>query len=313
MRGGRMNNNRAAGIQAGLAGMAAGNPQMANWMMQGQQPSQMDLVAMMEQQNQMMLQLHQTIMNNGGGGNFGHQRRGGKPLSERIQDPHNRNSRRGQHHSANFGGDAPQSEGATGEDQDVDMSGNKREPANPEESVCKYNLKCTNKDCKFAHQSPAAPPGTTVDVNDVCSFGAACKNRKCVGRHPSPAQKFAHQSEQDCKFFPNCQNPRCPFKHPAMPLCRNGADCTTPNCKFTHVTTKCKFNPCLNPNCAFAHEEGQQGGFKDKVWTPEGGSKEHVSERKFVKEDGSEELVKPEGDDEAARQEAFAQDTEVIG
>jgi hypothetical protein len=300
------NNNRAAGIQAGLAGMAAGNPQMGGWMMPGQQPTQMDLVALIEQQNQMMVHMQQSLM---GGANFGHQRRGGKPLSERVHDPHHRNNRRGQ--NQNFGGgDSSKQEGAGGEDQDMDMSGRQ---ANPDEAVCKYNLKCTNKDCKFAHQSPAAPPGTSVDVNDSCSFGAACKNRKCVGRHPSPAQRSAHQSEQDCKFFPNCQNPRCPFKHPSMPLCRNGADCTTENCKFTHVTTKCKFNPCLNRACAFAHEAGQQGGFKDKVWTPSEGGKEHVSERKFVDENGTEELVKPDGDDEAARQEAFAQDTDIIG
>jgi hypothetical protein len=296
------NNNRAAGIQAGLANMAGGNGQMPGWMMNGQQPNQMDLVAMLEQQNQMMFQLQQTLMSGGGGGgNFGNQRRGGKP-------DHRNQNRRGGHHHNNFNPDGPKPEGTA---EDVDMTGEKREPANPEESVCKYNLKCTNKECKFAHQSPAAPPGVSVDVNDVCSFGAACKNRKCVGRHPSPAQKFAHQSEQDCKFFPNCQNPRCPFKHPSMPLCRNGADCTTANCKFTHVTTKCKFNPCLNPNCAFAHEEGQQGGFKDKVWTSET-TGDHVSERKFVKEDGTEELVKPEDGHDSSAHHDMDEDADVI-
>jgi hypothetical protein len=182
------------------------------------------------------------------------------------------------------------------------MSGEKRNPPNPDDSICKYNLHCTNRECKFAHQSPAAPPGVTVDVSDVCSFGAACKNRKCVGRHPSPATKLAHQGEQDCKFFPNCHNPRCPFKHPSMPLCRNGANCTTEGCKFTHVKTKCKFNPCMNPTCAFAHDAGQQGGFKDKVWTAEAGQ-EHMSDRKFVAEDGQTELIKP---DEVTTDQAVA-------
>jgi len=69
------------------------------------------------------------------------------------------------------------------------------------DTICKFNLSCTKKDCPFAHQSPSAPPGTTIDVNDHCPFGAACKNRKCVARHPSPAQKTTHQAEQDCKFF----------------------------------------------------------------------------------------------------------------
>ncbi|PNY27112.1 Nuclear polyadenylated RNA-binding protein NAB2 [Tolypocladium capitatum] len=301
------NNNRAASIQAGLA---AGGPQGPGWMMQGQQPNQMELLAMLEQQNQMMYTLSQQLINGGGpnNGGFGQQRRG-KSLFDRVSDPHHKNNFRkgGQSHQSNANaGGAEAEEAADGED--VDMSGGKREPPNPDESVCKYNLRCTNKDCRFAHQSPAAPPGVSVDVSDTCTFGAACKNRKCVGRHPSPAARLAHQSEQDCKFFPNCQNPQCPFKHPSMPICRNGTGCTTPNCRFTHVKTKCRFNPCLNPNCVFAHQEGQQGGFKDKVWTAEG---EHVSERRFVDENASVEQVQPEGEHMAMDRAAL--DAEVIG
>ncbi|KAL2685024.1 hypothetical protein Neosp_006118 [[Neocosmospora] mangrovei] len=305
---GRNNNNRAANLQAGLNAMAAGGPQ-GQWMMpangangpNGANP--MDFAAILEQQNQMMFQLTQQLMANGGNpGQFGQHRRGGKGGFERGQNSTRGNFRRGQnHHHDRQGSNKPEGEG---EGDDVDMSGEKREPPNPEDTVCKYNLNCTNKDCKFAHQSPAAPHGVSVDVNDICTFGAACKNRKCVARHPSPAARLAHQSEQDCKFFPNCQNPRCPFKHPSMPLCRNGADCTTANCKFTHVKTKCRFNPCLNPHCAFAHEEGQQGGFKDKVWTADG-KEEHVSERKFVDEQAGEELIKGEEDPK--------EDTDIIG
>lgn len=172
-------------------------------------------------------------------------------------------------------------------------------PANEQPSpdtTCKFNLSCTNKDCKFAHQSPVAPPGTAIDVTDNCAFGAACKNRKCTARHPSPAQKVAHNGEQDCKFFPNCTNPRCPFRHPTLPLCRNGADCKDEGCKFTHVKTMCKFNPCLNPQCVFKHEDGQKRGkFEDKVWVAgENKAGEHVSERKFVDETNQvEELIIP--------------------
>lgn len=297
-RGGR-GGLRAANIQAGLAAGGANG----QWMMQGQQPpNQMELMAMLEQQNQMMFQLSQQLMN-GGPNQHQNRRGGGKSLFERTGN--NKNFRKGQHnHNSNTDGANGEK---TAEGDDVDMGG-ERPQLNPDETVCKYNLRCTNKDCSFAHQSPAAPPGTSIDVNDSCSFGAACKNRKCVARHPSPAARTAHQSEQDCKFFPNCQNPRCPFKHPAMPLCRNGADCTTADCKFTHVKTKCRFNPCLNPNCAFQHEAGQQGGFKDKVWTAEGG--EHVSDRKFVDEATGEETVRP---DEDMKNEAVAQETDVIG
>lgn len=295
-------NNRTANLQAGLVAGAQGGA----WMMNGQQPSEMDIMAMFEQQNQMMYQLSQQLVAGGGNNNrgFGNQRRG-KSLFDRVQDPQRR---RGNQHNQQSNADGSKENTEGGED--VDMSGEKRNPPNPEDTVCKYNLHCTNRECKFAHQSPAAPPGVTVDVTDICSFGAACKNRKCVGRHPSPATKLAHQGEQDCKFFPNCQNPRCPFRHPSMPLCRNGAGCTTEDCKFTHVRTKCKFNPCMNPSCAFAHEDGQQGGFKDKVWTADS-SNEHVSERKFVGDDGQTELVKPDGDDMTTDQ--AAQDAEVIG
>lgn len=168
-------------------------------------------------------------------------------------------------------------------------------PESASETICRFNLTCTKRDCPFAHQSPEAPPGTTIDVNDECPFGAACKNRKCVGRHPSPAQKVSHQSEQDCRFFPRCTNPSCPFRHPtAMPPCRFGADCKKEGCKFTHVKTMCRFNPCLNPQCPFKHAEGQKRGvFGDKVWrvADDSENKGHVSERKFVDEIGEEELV----------------------
>lgn len=285
------NNNRQASLQAGLANMGAqGQP----WMMSGQQPNNMELVAMLEQQNQMMFQLSQQLMTNNGG----QRGRGGKSLFDRAHNPNNRGGRgRGSHQN-----NAPRNTGENGDangGDDMEMSGNRPDPPNPEDTVCKYNLRCTNKECKFAHQSPAAPAGTNVDVNDVCSFGAACKNRKCTGRHPSPATKLAHQSEQECKFWPNCQNSFCPFKHPSAPICRNGASCTDANCKFTHVKTKCKFNPCKNARCPFQHDEGQQGGFKDKVWTP-GGDGEHVSQRAFV-------------DESAPVENVTAEDTDVIG
>lgn len=294
MRGGRGNGRMANNIQHGLAS-GMGNGQN---MMMGGQPGNMDVFAMLEQQNQMMMQMQQQLMNGGVGRGNHRGGRGGK--FERG------NRGRGGHYQANRGTSGEN--GAEGGD-DTEMSGEPREPPNPDDTVCKYNLKCTNPDCKFAHQSPAARPGANVDTSDVCSFGAACKNHKCVGRHPSPATKLAHQGEQDCKFFPNCQNPRCPFRHPNMPPCRNGAECTTAGCKFTHVKTKCKFNPCLNPKCVYQHDEGQQGGFKDKVWTP--GSGEHVSDRKFVEGGDNEETVQPEGEQMA--QDPVTQDAEVIG
>jgi len=183
-----------------------------------------------------------------------------------------------------------------------------RTDASPD-TICNFNLKCTKPDCVFAHQSPAAPPGIAIDVHDNCPFAAACQNRKCVARHPSPAQRRSYQAEQDCKFFPNCTNAKCPFRHPSTPVCRNGADCTRAGCKFAHVNTACKYNPCLNPQCPYRHEDGQKKGpFRDKVW--KAGREEpdeHVSERKYVTEDGEEEeLIVP------ANQDVGSSQTEII-
>jgi hypothetical protein len=262
--------------------------------------AQADIIAMMEQQNLMLQQMQQQLLmqqqqngmaRRGGHGRGGHQfDRNGRPNQFRrggAQPQHNGHAEQQQQQAA----EGRQREGAS--PADVEMTLTKREPPNPDETVCRFNLRCQNKDCKFAHQSPAAPPGITVDTKDVCSFGVACKNRKCVGRHPSPASKVAHQSEQDCKFFPNCTNPHCAFRHPAFPPCRNGGECKVPDCKYTHVKTPCKFHPCTNRTCPFMHEEGQRGTFHDKVWTANDGPKEHVSERKFVNEQAPEDVVLP--------------------
>jgi hypothetical protein len=282
---------------SGMSGMNGMNG-MNGWMMPGQQQhAQMDIYAMLQQQSRMMQQMQQQMMmqQGGAGSNSGFSANQGKPLSDRIQRPHNGFRRGGGHHQSSPASQPPEAAKAetdgTGEGEDVEMSLDKREPANPEESICKYNLRCTNKDCKYAHQSPAALPGTAVDVKDVCSFGAACKNRKCVGRHPSPATKAAHQGEQDCKFYPNCTNPQCPFRHPTMPPCRNGGECKVPNCKFTHIKTMCKYHPCTNRFCPFTHEEGQRGTFQDKVWTAEDAKEDHVSERKFVDDKAPEDVI----------------------
>ncbi|KAI3342752.1 hypothetical protein F4824DRAFT_485643 [Ustulina deusta] len=291
----RMMNNRTAGITAGLNQMASsmpgipGPPNMnamngmngmndMSWMMQGG-PQQEQIFQLLQQQNQMMAQLQQQLSQQNQGTNG----RPGRSLFDRTQNP--RGGRRGGHHlngprPLQTGSPKPTDSNADGED--VDMSQAKPEPPNAEITLCKFNLACTNRDCKFAHQSPAAPPNTTVDVTDVCSFGAACKNWKCVGRHPSPATKRAHQNEQECKFYPNCTNLHCPFKHPDMPPCRNGGDCNVEGCKFTHIQTMCKFKPCKNRYCPFKHEEGQRGTFPDKVWTADG-AKNHVSERQFFR------------------------------
>ncbi|KAG4221303.1 hypothetical protein PC116_g30221 [Phytophthora cactorum] len=274
-----------------------------SWMMSGGgTPEQ--LFQLLQQQNHMMGQMYQQLTQQ----NQPNGRANGRSLFDRVQNP--RGGRRGGHANGHkfHQGDGANTNEAGADNEDVEMGQVRRELPNPETTVCKFNLSCTNKDCKFAHQSPAAPPNTTVDVNDVCSYGAACKNRKCVGRHPSPATRRAHQNEQECKFYPNCTNPSCPFKHPDMPPCRNGGDCAVEGCKFTHLQTMCKYRPCTNRFCPYKHEEGQRGTFQDKVWTADG-SKEHVSERKFVDSNGPEELVVPGGENGTGQEAAATTDT----
>jgi hypothetical protein len=302
-RGGPRNMNGR--INNGMTGMQMQQGLAGTNVMNMSQQQQVELYAMLEQQSRLMAQMLGPQMSMGRGGPMGmgnngsmgfNQQQQGRSLFDRVQvNPTRQNGFRKGPQGNRFGAQTSQNQTAPdgqSASMDVEMSQESKE-LDPDNTTCKYNLACTNKDCKFAHQSPAAPPGANIDFGDVCSFGAACKNRKCTGKHPSPAQKIVFQTQQDCKFFPNCTNPHCPFKHPSMPLCRNGADCTTPDCKFTHVKTMCKFNPCLNPSCTFKHAEGQKRGkFEDKVWTP-GGSKEHVSERKFVDENAPEELIVP--------------------
>lgn len=280
-RGGRNVGGMGMGAMGGMGGMG-GN--MANNMMQMSPENQMQIMSMLEEQARMMSQLMPGFGSPAINPSF-QNGQSGRPLGDRVQRP----GRGGRFQK----GGKPRQDGGD-VDMDSSMSGGGQDESNTD-SICRFNLRCTRSDCPFAHQSPAAPEGTSVDPADICSFGAACKNRKCTGRHPSPAVKSSHQAEEMCRFFPHCTNKFCHFKHPSMPLCRNGADCKTEGCKFTHVQTACKFNPCMNPNCPYKHADGQRGAFNDKVWTPNGGT--HVSERKFVDgEEGTEELIKPDAD-----------------
>ncbi|PYI11445.1 nuclear polyadenylated RNA-binding protein Nab2 [Aspergillus sclerotiicarbonarius CBS 121057] len=282
---GRFNQNGGARMPGGrpMGQMGMGN------MMNMTQSDQMHLMSLLEEQARMMAQIMPGFVPPAINPAF--QQNGspqGRSLFDRVerQRGHRHHGSRGQRHN--------QHEQSGDIDMDTKPDQGDQDESNTD-SVCRFNLRCTRKDCPFAHQSPAAPEGAPVDVSDLCTYGAACKNRKCTGRHPSPAVKTAHQAEELCKFFPNCANPHCHFKHPNMPLCRNGADCTAEGCKFTHIQTACKFNPCLNPNCPYKHAEGQKGAFSDKVWTANSQEGGHVSERKFVSEgDDTEELIKPD-------------------
>lgn len=283
---------------------------------------QMQLFAMYEQQAKMMAQIfnpgQQGQSPQQAGLNGAQQHGHSKSLFDRVdaRGSRSQNNRPAQNHIASA-------------DSSMDVEASSSQPQSKQDAsttTCRFNLSCSKPDCPFVHQSPAAPPGTTIDTTDTCSFGASCKNRKCTGKHPSPAQAgpMGHALssgrqpntgsgsglasapmlggggvDADCKFYPHCTNPSCPFRHPTMPPCRNGADCTTPSCKFFHNKTACKFDPCLNPSCPYKHAEGQKrGSYRDKVWIAPGsedGEGGHVSERKFIEGEGDEELIRPDG------------------
>jgi len=297
------------GVQAGQSAMMPISPQQ-----------QMEFMAMMEQQARMMAQfmpgmMQQQAISPAFPQNGTPQTNGqGRSMFDRVEPGPGRGRGRGrgsfQNGASRKGSaktndvqDATMTTDSTDEgpssSMEVEQSSQQAKAVDPSTTMCHFNLRCTNKECKYVHQSPAAPPGTTVDMSDTCTFGAACKNTKCVGRHPSPAQIKAHQADEQCKFHPYCTNPNCTFKHPTMPMCRNGADCKVEHCKFTHLQTPCKFNPCMNARCPFKHAEGQRGSYADRVWTADGAEKKeensHVSERyKEFNVDGEEELIKPD-------------------
>ncbi|KAI9376223.1 hypothetical protein BJX61DRAFT_491267 [Aspergillus egyptiacus] len=291
------NGRSHAGRQMGGMGIGSNMGGGSGNLMNMNPNDQMHLMSLLEEQARMMAQLMPGFVSPAINPAF--QNGSQRSLSDRVERP-----RGGRH--GNFGNRTRQPDPNKNDvdmDTSPDQTQNGGQDENNTDSVCHFNLRCTRKDCPFAHQSPAAPEGTPVDVSDTCSYGAACKNRKCTGRHPSPAVKSAHQAEELCRFFPNCTNPHCHFKHPSMPLCRNGGDCSTAGCKFTHLQTPCKFNPCLNRSCPYKHAEGQRGAFHDKVWTADSG-KAPLSERKFVSdEDAPEELIKPEAQADGSSQE----------
>ncbi|KAL1310827.1 hypothetical protein AAFC00_001064 [Neodothiora populina] len=308
--GGRMAN--AMGSRPGMSPMGAMgampgmNPGMAQNMMNADPQQQMQLLKLLEEQSRMMAQIlgpQAQQMGNAPAINPAffpqpQQQQQGKSLFDRVD-------RKGPRQNNSFGNNRANRNASDAMDTDTapadgEASGERKDPS---EVPCRFQLSCTNPTCHFGHQSPAAPPGITLDLSDKCSYGAACKNNKCAASHPSPAQKRQHLATTvDCKFYPNCTNPNCPFKHPDNPPCRNGADCPERDsgCTYSHSDIVCRYDPCLNPKCPYRHADGQKrGNFNDKVWTREGFNREgaeqghHVSERQFVADDVEEELILP--------------------
>ena len=281
-RGGSIANGVQRAMNGGRGGpqglMNQMNPMMppqAGPMGQMDQGTQMQFMQMMEMQANMMAQIMQgggQMPNMPSPSGFQQKGRGGKPIFDRLD-----NKRGG----GNFKSRQQSKDGESSGGMDIDkpLTDTDRKPAF--DTMCKFNHKCLNPECPFAHQSPAnTRPGIEINLDDSCTYGAACQNNKCLAKHPSPAQRHQHQKSQvDCKFFPNCSaGPMCPFKHPDTRPCRNGADCKVEGCPFAHSSIACRYNPCTRPDCPYKHAEGQRRGkFEDKVWTPNGGGADHFA------------------------------------
>lgn len=190
---GRFHQNGGGRRQGNGMGMGP-NQAMMNMTSQ----DQMHLMSLLEEQARMMAQFMPGFVSPAINPAFQQnaQQQQGRSLFDRVERqgrPHGHSNR------AHNQGAYVKSKGDADTDMDTKPDGAQDE--NNTDSVCRFNLRCSRKDCPFAHQSPAAPEGTPVDVADPCPYGAACKNRKCTGRHPSPAVRSAHQAEELCKFF----------------------------------------------------------------------------------------------------------------
>ncbi|KAK3093641.1 hypothetical protein FSP39_018338 [Pinctada imbricata] len=93
---------------------------------------------------------------------------------------------------------------------------------------CKFDSKCTRKDCPFTHASKRS--NLTTVIQKIVQVPV-----------PSPlvgglVGSFPQQSKSSgiCRFYPNCTNMNCTFIHP-MP-CKFGISCLNKNqCKFYHA------------------------------------------------------------------------------
>ncbi|KAF2766543.1 hypothetical protein EJ03DRAFT_330041 [Teratosphaeria nubilosa] len=274
--------NVANGIQRAMNGGRGGHQSMAQMNMMPNGPmgnmndpqNQMAFMQMMQMQAEMMQQLFANGGQAPNQGGFQKTGRGGKPLFDRMDGKRGGRGGRQQSHAGSQNGDAASSGG-------MDLDKPLTDTSKPKfDSLCRFNMHCTNPNCEFAHQGPANKnPAVIVDMSDTCSYGAKCQNIKCIARHPSPAKRHqyntmytAEKSETICRFYPNCANgTACPFKHPDVAPCRNGGDCQDSNCTYAHSSIMCRYNPCTVPSCRFKHTEGQRGTYKDKIWTAEGG------------------------------------------
>ncbi|KAI9288376.1 hypothetical protein BC943DRAFT_316385 [Umbelopsis sp. AD052] len=159
-----------------------------------------------------------------------------------------------------------------------------------EQKERKERVRCTFwPNCKKGDECPFWHPRTLCRDFPNCPKAA----NECLYVHPEIAK--SEDAKPNCRYWPNCTNPRCPYPHPLGNAkankrnptpCRDGDNCTRPGCHFTHPrdnlsasSTLCRFGPnCQRyPDCPFEHPiPPTQHRNKQLVL-----NKPHVSERGF--------------------------------
>ncbi|XP_052105852.1 zinc finger CCCH domain-containing protein 14-like isoform X1 [Mytilus californianus] len=103
---------------------------------------------------------------------------------------------------------------------------------------CKFDAKCTKKDCPFTHASKRGIAPTVI------------KQYIPMPVHTAPPYNNKPQGKIVCRFGVSCQNVYCPFQHPTN--CRYGANCANrASCPFTHppaTQSKEKYSWTANKN-----------------------------------------------------------------
>ena len=149
-------------------------------------------------------------------------------------------------------------------------------------TLCKFNIKCSNPHCRYAHPSPVATAESGVVLsNEACDKGKGCQDKDCIKGHVSPAvlnpQRTCILSSRVSRLIFGVSLVLEQAAPPSLPLtqsgapCRFGAACTRPGCTFSHparsaaqpsqnvhFTQQCRFGAgCTRAACAFQHPAGR--------------------------------------------------------
>lgn len=92
---------------------------------------------------------------------------------------------------------------------------------------CRFDSRCIRPDCPYTHTSRRPALTSSAQVITIP------QSHLVFSAMPPRPQLVGHVSMQTvCRYFPNCQNMKCPYVHPKP--CRFGIACRSPACLFSH-------------------------------------------------------------------------------